>query len=91
MMTRKKMHDQYGSPHVDMPAWVLDRYQWKGTEAVLDVGSGPGIYLESLLPRIENGSYTAGDLSAGMAKSLKTGADVKSVSVFDAQNLPLPG
>ena len=89
MMVRKKMHDLYSNPHVDMPSWVLDRYQWKGDESVLDIGSGPGTYLDSLLPRIENGRYTAGDISQGMLKALRAKGDT-SASVMDAEALPFP-
>jgi ubiquinone/menaquinone biosynthesis C-methylase UbiE len=88
MMVRKKMHDQYSNPHVDMPAWVLDRYHWKGSESVLDIGSGPGTYLDALLPHIGSGRYAAGDLSHGMLKSIKARGDVTSIAVMDAETLP---
>lgn len=92
MMVRKTMHDQYSNPHLDMPTWVLDRYQWAGGESVLDIGSGPGIYLDALLPRIPTGRYVAGDLSPGMLKSLKARGDVAptSAGIMDAEALPFP-
>jgi len=92
MMVRKNMHDLYSSPHIDMPTWVLDRYQWQGNESVLDIGSGPGTYLDALLPLIGEGRYTAGDLSRGMLRSLKTRSEakVKAFGVMDAEALPFP-
>lgn len=90
LMLRQQLHDYYSVPQINMPAWVLDRYAWQGGETVLDVGSGPGMYLDEIFSRIPPAQYIAGDLSFGMLKALRERTDDITSTVLDAENLPFP-
>jgi SAM-dependent methyltransferase len=90
VLLRKRMHDEYSVPSVDLPKWVLDRFDWQGDEVVLDIGSGPGIYLSEALTRIKPEQYIAGDFSLGMLQALQQQAGEVSVKmgVMDVEQLP---
>ncbi len=70
---------------IDFPAWVLDQAPWAEGDRVLDVGCGPGTYLEQLTAR---GIDAVGlDLSEGMAgEARRSGA---AAAVGDAGRLPV--
>jgi len=40
LSVRIETHRRYSVPAIDLPAWVLDRYSWRGDETVLDIGTG---------------------------------------------------
>jgi SAM-dependent methyltransferase len=65
---------------------VLDRAGLTGSETVLDVGCGSGIYLAELRRRGHTGMIVGLDRSAGMARNAKVHA---ATVVADAQFLPL--
>ena len=91
LSVRIETHRRYSVPHVDLPAWALDRHPWRGDETVLDIGTGTGQYLAPLRERVPHGRIIAGDLSWGMLRDLR----VKSVPGgacllnADAEVLPL--
>lgn len=90
MLLRKHIHDDYTIPQLDMPDWVLQRFNWRGDESVLDVGSGPGTYLPAMLKRIPATQYTAGDLSVGMLKALRKdhSSEAITTTALDVTALP---
>jgi SAM-dependent methyltransferase len=92
MLLRKKIHDEYSVPQVDMADWVLQRFEWQGGEKVLDIGSGSGIYVPALQSRIPLKQYTAGDFSFGMMNALQSHFPSMQVSssVMDVEALPFP-
>ena len=73
-------------------AWGVSRIDWSGSEVVLDVGCGNGMWQKRLL-RAMPGLRTIGiDLSEGMLGSLRKGWDgpgSPTVAVGDAQDLPV--
>jgi SAM-dependent methyltransferase len=73
-------------------AWGVSRIEWKGTEVVLDIGCGNGMWEKRLLQAMP-GLRTMGlDLSEGMLRSLLTGWDAPrsaAVAVADGQALPI--
>jgi SAM-dependent methyltransferase len=66
LRTWQDTHDRYSVPRVNFPEWVLSRTTWRGSERVLDVGSGIGIYREALTVFAPNADYTALDHSFGI-------------------------
>jgi len=86
--TRTRIHDQYSIPKIDFVDWVLARYDWRGTEQVLDVGSGPGLYFEQLRARLPRGVVIGADLSLGMARKAKKAGDTDLILNADIQYLP---
>ena len=90
LLVRRRTHELYTEPRVDMQDWVLSRFEWAGGEYVLDIGSGPGTYLESLFARIDPDNYIAGDLSIGMLRALhRKHVEVAAVAL-DGEYLPFP-
>jgi len=77
-------HDQYSSPAIDFPNWVLDRCGLRGDEHLLDVGAGAGRYYQPLLARYPSLHYTALDISPGMM----TGLSAVQRIAADAAALP---
>jgi SAM-dependent methyltransferase len=73
-------------PDFDLVSWVLDlvNVTQGGTESVLDVGCGNGIYERALAQRGHRGPRVAADLSAGMVQLVTNAA----VVVADVQSLP---
>lgn len=63
---RQDIHEHYTVPPVDFPSWVLNRVQWRGDESVLDVGAGPGYYVEPLRALAPASRYTGVDVFDGM-------------------------
>lgn len=86
LAVRRRTHEIYGEQNDDFISWNLDHLTWAGTEQVLDVGCGDGAYTAATQER--SGSYTAGDFSRGMLKSLR-GRAARRVNL-DAQQLPFP-
>ncbi|MBC8099942.1 MAG: class I SAM-dependent methyltransferase [Armatimonadetes bacterium] len=86
---RQEIHEKYSVPKIDFPDWVLSNFKWRGTERVLDVGSGAGMYYPSLKRASSEINYHGADLSTGML--LKHPAYVTptdTVLLADAQHLP---
>lgn len=74
---------QYQTPKIRLPNWVLGHLEHPPGR-VLDVGCGPGVYLEKL--RDSAGQVVGVDLSHGMvAEAQRISPDV---CVADAENLP---
>ncbi len=73
-------------------AWGVSRIEWRGTEVVLDIGCGNGMWEKRLLQSMP-GLRTMGiDLSEGMLRSLLTGWDgprSPAIAVADGQGLPI--
>jgi SAM-dependent methyltransferase len=92
LATRVAMYDHL-VPHEDIAPrsfeeWVLDRLDWAGDEAVLDVGRGAGAYEPALRRRA--GCAVGLDLSPGMLVPTDPAAPLRLV-VGDAQHLPVRG
>jgi len=91
LSVRIETHRRYSVPPVDLPAWVLDRYAWRGDETVLDIGTGTGQYLAPLRERIPRGRIIGGDLAIGMLRDLRAKGvpgDARLLNA-DAEVLPL--
>jgi SAM-dependent methyltransferase len=72
--------------------WGLSRIAWSGTELVVDVGCGNGMWLKRLANAMPGVRTVGLDLSEGMLQSLVArweGGGVAPVAVADAQVLPL--
>jgi ubiquinone/menaquinone biosynthesis C-methylase UbiE len=91
LSVRIETHRRYSVPPVDLPAWVLDRYAWRGDETVLDVGTGTGQYLAPLRRHIPGGRIIGADLAPGMLRDLRAKGVPGGASLLnaDAEALPL--
>ena len=73
-------------------AWGVSKIEWSGSEVVVDVGCGNGMWQKRLLQAMP-GLRTVGlDLSEGMLRSLLArwdGPRSAAVAVADAQRLPM--
>ena len=76
---------RYQRDGVDIRRWVLDQVAWPADARVLDVGCGPGRYLEKLAEHVPDARAVGMDLSAGMAAEA---SEFARVLVGDAQALP---
>lgn len=65
---RHETHEKYTVPRRDYVGWTLERINWRGDEAVLDLGCGPGIYYQRLLDQWPGLHYYGIDLLRGMMK-----------------------
>jgi len=90
LLLRKRIHEEYSNPKVNLQEWVLSRFRWQGHETVLDIGSGPGTYYPPLQEYIPDGSYVAGDLSFGMLKAHKMYHQVPTTGLMNVQQIPFP-
>jgi SAM-dependent methyltransferase len=82
----------YQEPRIDLVEWALAQVSWGGAERVLDVGCGPGRYLQRLA--LQPGLRLIGlDLSRGMLADLRRRWDPATprpyLATADAQALPL--
>lgn len=88
---RQEIHEKYTMPKLDYPTWVVNNFQWRGDERVLDVGSGAGLYYPVLKRHWSDIQYHGLDLSAGMlSKHPAKKSDSDAVTLADAQHLPYP-
>ncbi len=76
----------YVHPRVDVLGWALDHVPFPAGGRVLDVGCGPGYYLERLHTR--GLQLTGVDLSEGMLLGARTRVPASWV-VADAEHLPI--
>lgn len=92
MLLRKQLHELYSEPSINITEWVANRYHWQGNERVLDIGCGPGTYLDTMQDNISLSNYFAGDLSTGMLKAFKGKPNAAQVGIFntEAESLPFP-
>jgi len=89
LLLRKSLHENYSEPSVNLPEWVISLVAWRGDERVLDVGSGPGTYLNALQKKLPlQTHYTAGDLSSGMLHALHRQKQGLKAAQLDALHLP---
>jgi ubiquinone/menaquinone biosynthesis C-methylase UbiE len=90
LKVRYQTHEKYTVPRIDFQSWVLDCIDWRGDEAVLDLGAGPGSYFSPVRMRTPNGRHFAGDLSFGMVKREQENeaASRINLSLLDAQQIP---
>jgi SAM-dependent methyltransferase len=84
---------RYQQPRIDLIDWAFEQVAWNGAERVLDIGCGPGSYLQRLGRR--PGLRLIGlDLSRGMLtdaiRSWNPALPWPYLAVADAQTLPLP-
>lgn len=86
LRVRIHTHATYTVPQVDFTAWVLNKIGWQGTERVIDIGVGAGIYVEPVRARCRH--YIAADLSLGMLHRLPQ-PNLDRLNL-DVQRLPLP-
>jgi SAM-dependent methyltransferase len=84
LRARASIYD-YRFPKGSLMDWVLDVVDWPDGVQVLDVGCGPGFYLEALATR--NVRRVGIDLSPGMAAEAARHAPT---AVADAAVLPFP-
>jgi len=91
LSVRIETHRLYSVPPIDLPAWVLEHYAWRGDETVLDVGTGTGQYLVPLQARLPHGRLIAGDLAGGMLRDLRAKGNASGAALLnaDAEALPL--
>lgn len=83
--TRQDIHDRYSVPPRDLVGWALGCIRWRGDEAVLDVGCGPGRWhtpLKKLFPGI---TYTGIDRYSPM---LQSHPYLQVCNIADAEQLP---
>jgi len=91
LQVRKRTHELYSLPYVDLPNWVLGCHRWRGDEKVLDIGSGPGTYTAETLNRLHApAQYIAGDFSLGMLKALRRNLGNVAVSAGAMDVVALP-
>jgi SAM-dependent methyltransferase len=88
VLLRKQLHEEYSVPSIDLPHWVLNRVEWRGDEQVLDIGSGPGTYVDELLTHIALDHYIGGDVSHGMIQAVRQRYSGLKAGLMDAQALP---
>lgn len=89
---------QFQQPPLDLVGWALNHVNWRGDERVVDVGCGPGKYLQHLA-RFPAMKLIGFDISRGMIGDLIRNWDkmadtdtirrIPYVAVADAQHLPL--
>lgn len=85
LSARREIQQVYGLPKVDFPTWVLKHLHLRGDERLLDVGCGPGWYVEPLRKQADGIKYQGIDLFPG---TLERHPALDSVSQAQAQHLP---
>jgi SAM-dependent methyltransferase len=85
LRVRQETHDRYSNPPVDFVAWALNCVNWRGDEAILDVGCGPGRWYEVIHNKLPDASYYGLDLYPGM---LRNHSGRSHLALADAQTLP---
>lgn len=83
---------RYLDPPVDFRLWALGQLSWSGSERVLDVGCGNGLYLRLLKHDLDVPHVAGLDLSEGMIRDVVSGWERVSrppLAVAEAQQLPL--
>ena len=90
LAVRYRTHELYSEPKMDFQKWVMDTFEWRGDEWVLDVGAGSGSYFELLQSHAAAGCLVAGDLSFGMAQQARNNPASDGILILnlDAQQLP---
>lgn len=86
LKVRQDTHDKYTVPKTDFARWALETIDWKGTETILDIGTGMGTYYARLLAMVPDVSYYAIDISHKMLKSHPS----TNVAMSDVMQLPYP-
>lgn len=83
---RQDTHDKYTVPKTDFARWALETIQWKGTETILDIGTGMGTYYARLVAMVPDVNYYAIDISHKLLKS----HPANSVVMSDVIQMPYP-
>jgi ubiquinone/menaquinone biosynthesis C-methylase UbiE len=78
----------FQQPVLDIWGGSLERAGLRGTERILDIGCGNGMYLGALRVRGHRGPVIAGDMSEGMLRAARTVAGADPLLVTDVQALP---
>lgn len=86
LRVREETHAQYSVPRIDFAQWTLDGIEWRGDEAVLDIGAGAGSHYSGLMGAQPDVSYYAVDLSPNLLLSHPCSAD--RLALGDAMRLP---
>ncbi|MCA9892187.1 MAG: class I SAM-dependent methyltransferase [Anaerolineae bacterium] len=68
LRVRHETHEKYTVPKRDYVGWTLNRYPWRGREAVLDLGCGPGTYYDRLIQMFPDVNYVGLDLLPTMVE-----------------------
>lgn len=63
---RQEIHDKYSIPNRSFAEWALSCLPLQGTERILDVGCGTGLYYYKLMARWPTCQYVGLDLLTGM-------------------------
>jgi SAM-dependent methyltransferase len=79
----------FQEPRIDLVSAVLDLAALAGSETVVDVGCGNGVYLTGLARRGHRGPTIGVDLSPGMLIAARRGAPAAGLAVGDAAALPV--
>jgi SAM-dependent methyltransferase len=87
LRVRQEIHDTYTVPQFDHTRWVIKAANWRGDEAVLDVGSGAGRYYDALTSLQPNVTYYGLDLSPGMIIKHPASGDGRLL-IADAGHIP---
>jgi SAM-dependent methyltransferase len=77
-------------PRVDLHETVLGSVPWETGQRVLDVGCGPGAYIQRLAAREPGLRLTGVDLSPGMLREARAAVPSASLAVADVMRLPFP-
>ena len=79
----------FSEPRLNLPALVLDSLSLNGSEVVVDVGCGNGMYLAELARRGHRGQVLGVDLSPGMLAAARHRSPAAHLVGGDAASLPL--
>ncbi|MBN1284770.1 MAG: methyltransferase domain-containing protein [Anaerolineae bacterium] len=86
---RVRTHQPSDDSQVDIVAWTLGRFNWRGGEHVLDVSCGAGHALEVLRRYLQNGRLVAGDITLGLLHHVSSPEALpRDRLVMDVQDLP---
>jgi len=85
---RQETHARYTVPDRSFADWVLERVSWHGSETVLDVGCGTGLYYDKLIEQHPDVRYVGIDLVNVMLQGHTGYGDSATLMQSDAQQLP---
>ncbi len=83
---REETQARYSTPRIDFARWTLDAIDWRGDEALLDIGAGIGSHYARLTEAQPGIDYYALDLSPSLLQCHPCPAD--RLTLADAARLP---